>query len=61
MKLLTLSAAFALALVAGASGPAEAKGCIKGAAVGTVVGRVSREEQRIAHSSPSNRYASSLK
>jgi len=40
MKLLTLSAALALVLAAGAPGSAEAKGCLKGAVVGGVAGHM---------------------
>lgn len=40
MKLVILSTAFALVLAAGVSGPAEAKGCIKGAVVGGVAGHM---------------------
>ncbi len=38
MKLMILPAALALALVAGASSPAHAKGCITGALVGGAAG-----------------------
>ena len=40
MKVLTFSAALALALTAGAVGPAKAAGCIKGALVGGVAGHL---------------------
>ena len=39
-KTLIATAALTLSLVAGAAGPAEAKGCIKGAVVGGVAGHM---------------------
>jgi hypothetical protein len=40
MKLMILPAALALALIAGASNPAHAKGCITGAVVGGAAGHM---------------------
>lgn len=40
MKVLMLSAAFAIVMAAGAAGPVQAKGCIKGAIVGGVAGHM---------------------
>jgi len=40
MRTVIISAAAALALLAGAMAPAQAKGCLKGAAVGGVAGHV---------------------
>jgi len=40
MKIHTLSAGLALALMAGAASPVQAKGCLKGAVVGGVAGHM---------------------
>jgi hypothetical protein len=40
MRALIVTAAFALVLAAGVAGPAQAKGCLKGAAVGGLAGHM---------------------